>query len=124
MFFFLVFLILLVLCFFWYFRFCFFGIFGFGFLVVSREGGCYVLGFFVRAPPSGARVDTDVVEEAYLNCPKRRGRLRPLNRNTVYYSIHSMYHMSFNNTQSANIRVTNTTVDDISPVFPILWNIP
>ena len=40
---------------------------------MSREGGCYVLGFFVRAPPLGARVDTDVVEEAYLNCRKHNG---------------------------------------------------
>ena len=49
---------------FWYCWFCFFGNFGFGFLVVSREGGCHVLGFFVTAAPLAARVDTDVVEEA------------------------------------------------------------
>ena len=30
-------------------------------------------GFFVTAAPLGARVDTDVVEEAYLNCRKRNG---------------------------------------------------
>ena len=40
---------------------------------MSRERGCYVLGFLIIAAPLGTRVDTDVVEEAYLNCRKHNG---------------------------------------------------
>ena len=46
-----------------------------GFLVVLREGGCSVLWFLVTATPLGARVDNDVVKQAYLNCRKRNGRV-------------------------------------------------
>ena len=53
------------------FRFGVFGIFGFGFLVVLREGGC----FFLVVLPLGARIDNDIVEKAYLNCRKRNRRI-------------------------------------------------
>ena len=71
-----------------FFGFGFFGIFGFVFfcifglfflvflvlvLVVSRERGLLCSRVFLTAAPLGARVDTDVVEEAYLNCRKHNG---------------------------------------------------
>ena len=83
MFLFLVFLV--------FFVFVFFGIFGFVFLVflvlvclvflvlaflaVLRGKGLLCFRVLITAAPLSVRVDSDVVEEACLNCPKRSGRV-------------------------------------------------
>ena len=61
--------------FFWYFWFGCFGILGFGFLVVSRERVVVYFRSLSTATPTSVRVDSDVVQQAYLNCPKRSGRV-------------------------------------------------
>ena len=49
---------------------------GFGASVLLRERGCCVLlRFSIAAMPLSVRVDSDVVEEAYLNCRKRSARV-------------------------------------------------
>ena len=70
----LVFLVFLVLVFL-VFLVWFFGILGFGFLVVSRERVVVYFKSFSTATPISVRVDSDVVQQAYLNCPKRSGRV-------------------------------------------------
>ena len=54
--------------FFWYFWFWVFGL-------LRDKGCCVVLGFCNTAMPLSVIVDSDVVEEAYLNCQKRSGRV-------------------------------------------------
>ena len=45
------------------------------FLAVLRGKGLLCFRVLITAAPLSVRVDSDVVEEACLNCPKRSGRV-------------------------------------------------
>ena len=58
-----------------FFGFGVFGIFGFGFFGCVKGKGLLCFRVLITAAPLSVRVDSDVVEEACLNCPKRSGRV-------------------------------------------------
>ena len=57
------------------FGFGVFGIVGFGFFGCVTGKGLLCFRVLITAAPLSVRVDSDVVEEACLNCPKRSGRV-------------------------------------------------
>ena len=65
----------LILVFLFFFGFGVFGIFGFGFFGCVKGKGLLCFRVLITAAPLSVRVDSDVVEEACLNCPKRSGRV-------------------------------------------------
>ena len=61
--------------FFGIFGFGVFGIFGFVFFGCVKGKGLLCFRVLITTAPLSIRVDSDVVEEACLNCPKRSGRV-------------------------------------------------
>ena len=66
----MVFLVLVILVKIWFWCFWYFWFFG---CIKGKRLLCFRV--LVTAAPLSIRVDSDVVEEAYLNCPKRSGRV-------------------------------------------------
>ena len=90
----LVFLVFLVLFFLVFVVLGFWALVVFGFGKGKAKGLLCCLRLLVTATSLGVSVDSDVVEEAYLNCAKRTGRVRPPNRFSIYtYNIYICAHV-------------------------------